>query len=92
MNETGVTGEFADVYERLAVRFVPPLRFNDVRRCIEDAAATFASAPIRTYVVVLVERIATDRLRAAVEARQVVPVRPDRPIEANELTPAAAAS
>jgi hypothetical protein len=92
MTDTASTSGLAGMYDRLAARFVPPLGSMEVRRCIEDVATTFAAAPIQTYVAVLVERIATDRLRAVVESRKVVSVRRDLAIESGGLTTAAAAS
>lgn len=64
------------IEQGLAARFVPPLSPTDVRRCLDEAVALFEGAPIRTYVVLLVERIATDRLRAAVAAAAPAVERP----------------
>ena len=51
---------------RLIATFSPPLRPEQVQRCLLDAAARFGDARIQTYLPVLIERSATDRLRSAV--------------------------
>jgi hypothetical protein len=52
---------------RLMARFSPPLRPELVQRCLIDCRAMFESARVRTYVTLLTERAATDRLRAELQ-------------------------
>jgi hypothetical protein len=54
-----------DLETRLIARFSPPLRPEEVQRCLIDAVASLATARIQTYLPVLIERAATDRLRLA---------------------------
>ena len=55
-------GDWSHLEARLSSRF-SRLHPDDVRRCVRDSMAQFADARIRTYLAVLVERAATDRLR-----------------------------
>jgi hypothetical protein len=55
-----------DLEARLIARFSPPLRPEAVQRCLGDVIAHFDTARVKTYLAVLIERRATDRLRAAV--------------------------
>ncbi len=52
---------------RLVSRF-SQLDREEVRRCLCDSAAQFAGARVRTYLAVLIERAATDRLRTVEQA------------------------
>ena len=52
---------------QLVHKFSPPLRHEDVERCLVSCIAMFESAPVRMYLPLLIERAATDRLRAEVE-------------------------
>jgi hypothetical protein len=58
--------ELAGVEQRLLSRFSPPLRPEDVRRCILEATARFDTAVVRSYLMLLIERDAVDRLRRTV--------------------------
>ena len=49
---------------RLMIRYCPPLEPEAVRECVRSCLAMFEQATVRTYVAVLVERAASDRLRA----------------------------
>jgi hypothetical protein len=60
------SGELRGLEQRLVARFSPPLRAEEVERCLVECAARFDGAPVRTYLSVLIERAATDRLRIAV--------------------------
>lgn len=60
------SGALIDVETRLIAMFCPPLRPEQVQRCLNDAIARFATARIQAYRLVLTERAATDRLRLAV--------------------------
>jgi hypothetical protein len=60
------SGEFQMLEERLIAKFSPPLRPEEVQRCLVETVAAFEDAPVRTYLSVLIERSATDRLRTAV--------------------------
>ena len=65
---TGTYGRFsAQPFERGFATTVG----NAMRRCLLSSIATFESAPIRTYLPLLIERTATERLAA--EARSVQP-------------------
>jgi hypothetical protein len=57
-------GDLSHVERRLEARFCPPLQPSEVRRCTTEAAASLQSAPIRTFVALLIERAAAERLRA----------------------------
>ena len=57
--------ELAAVERRLLTRFSPPLPPEEVARAVADAIALFEGARVRNYVVLFVERHATERLRAA---------------------------
>lgn len=59
------TGEVAELADRLTRRFCPPLSADEVRRCVEDVVAEFDDAPVRAFVIVLAERLASDQLAAA---------------------------
>ena len=48
---------------QLIARFSPPLRAEEVQRCLIDCVARYESAPVRLYLPVLIERDATERLR-----------------------------
>ncbi len=43
--------------------FCPPLRAEEVQRCLIDCVANYESARVRSYLPVLIEREATKRLR-----------------------------
>jgi hypothetical protein len=62
--------DMARVEARLVDRFCPPLRAEEVQRCLYEVIVRFQDAPVRTYLSVLIERAATDHLRAAVSDRQ----------------------
>lgn len=55
---------YRDVRERLLARFSPSVPAEEVDRCLDECIARLASAPVRTYLPVLVERAAVERLRA----------------------------
>lgn len=76
------TGDFGAIEQRLIATFCPPLQIESVRRCLVESLARFQDAPVQTYVPVLVERQANDRLRIAVklvgiDARDLVVVGQD---------------
>ena len=48
---------------QLIATFSPPLRPEEVQRCLFDCAARYESARVRVYLPVLIERDATKRLR-----------------------------
>ena len=48
---------------QLVAMFCPPLRVEEVQRCLIDCVARYESAPVRLYLPVLIERDATERLR-----------------------------
>ena len=59
-------GKMPDITRRLTAEFrdsVPP---EVVQQCVADVLARFEQAPVRSYIPVLVERIARDWLRDAV--------------------------
>ena len=56
--------ELAAVVARLEARFCPPLPLAEVHRCVAEAIESLRSARIRRFVALLVERSATERLRA----------------------------
>ena len=61
--------ELADLEERLIDRFSPPLRPDEVQRCLAQSAASYQDARVRTYLPVLIERAAVERLQAIVRQR-----------------------
>ncbi len=44
---------------QLIARFSPPLRPEEVQRCLIDCIASYESARVRSYLPVLIEREAT---------------------------------
>jgi hypothetical protein len=48
---------------KLIARFSPPLRPEEVQRCLLDCVAAYESASIRSYLPLLIERDATTRLQ-----------------------------
>ena len=60
------SGELRHVERRLMARFSPPLSAEEVERCLVECIARFDGSSVRTYLSVLIERAAVDRLRAAV--------------------------
>jgi hypothetical protein len=58
--------DLSNMERRLEARFCPPLLPTDVNRCVVEALGLFDSAPVRTFVPILAERLAADRLRALV--------------------------
>jgi hypothetical protein len=60
--ETLDSGNLSYLETRLVSRF-DQLHPDQVRRCLLESVAEFGDARVRTYLVVLIERAATDRLR-----------------------------
>jgi hypothetical protein len=54
--------ELVSIEDRLMAEYGPSLGPEAVMRCIADAVNHFNEAPIRTYVMLLVERRATAQL------------------------------
>ena len=59
---TSETGDWSSLEARLLSRF-SQLHPEAVRRCLRDSMTQFEGARVRTYLAVLIERAATDRLR-----------------------------
>ena len=57
---------FGDIEERLIARFSPPLPPDVVRRCLSQSAVSYQDARVRTYLHILIERAAVERLQAIV--------------------------
>jgi hypothetical protein len=55
--------ELVSIERRLLAEYGPALGPEAVMRCIADAVGHFDEAPVRTYVMLLVERRATAQLR-----------------------------
>ena len=60
------SGALIGLEARLIATFSPPLRPEQVQRCLFDAVARFGTVRIDTYLPVLIERAATRRLRLAI--------------------------
>ena len=60
-----VRHELASLEANLIEEFCPPLNPDEVLRCRADAIATLGSAPIHSYIVVLVEHDVRQKLREA---------------------------
>ncbi len=58
-----------DLEKRLIARFSPPLRPDEVQGCLAEVARGHEEARIRTYLALLIERAAVDRLQAIVRRR-----------------------
>jgi hypothetical protein len=58
--------DFDRLEARLIAEFSPPLRPEEVQRCLFGCVTNYQSATVHTYLPVLVEREARDRLRALV--------------------------
>jgi hypothetical protein len=50
---------------RLIVEFSPPLRPEEVQRCLVACVTKYQTATVHNYLTVLIEREARDRLRAS---------------------------
>jgi hypothetical protein len=68
--------EMAQIERRLIAELSPAIRPEEVQRCVRDVVARFDTATIRTYVPLLVERIAKDRLKTAEHDTNTAPSRP----------------
>jgi hypothetical protein len=55
-----------DLEDRLIARFSPAVRPEDVRRCVAQIAVGYDDARVRTYLAILIERGASERLQALV--------------------------
>ena len=55
--------EIAKVAQRLCVRF-PTVAARDVERVVAECRAAFDGRPLRMFVALLVEKMASDRLRS----------------------------
>lgn len=55
-------------------RFSPPLRPDQVERCVDDCVAQYEHATVRTYLSILVERAAVSRLRRLVAEVEACPL------------------
>ena len=55
-----------DLEERLIARFSPAVRPDDIRRCVAQIAVGYEDARVRTYLAILIERGAQERLQAIV--------------------------
>lgn len=51
---------------RLIARFGPSVGPDEVRRCVAQIAVGYEDAKVRTYLAILIERAATERLQARV--------------------------
>ena len=69
--------ELVRIEGRLIAEYGPSLGPEVVMRCISEAVDHFDEAPVRTYVMLLVERRATAQLRD--EASRAARVAADRP-------------
>ena len=74
--------ELSALADRLVLRFCPPLRADEVRRCTFEVVAEFVDAPVRTYVALLAERIAVTRLTAMATSRRAEQAVADVPTSA----------
>ena len=59
-------GRLGDLEARLMTRFSPPLRPEQVQRCLVETVVRFDEARVRAYLPVLIERAATDQLHTEV--------------------------
>ena len=66
--------DLARLEQRLVERFSPPRPPDQVRRCLLEPTARFDPAVVRTYLLLLIERDAVTRLRAAADAAELRPV------------------
>lgn len=57
------SGELEHLEARLIAMFSPPLRPEEVQRCLIDCVTSYESARVRSYIPLLIERDATRRLR-----------------------------
>jgi hypothetical protein len=71
-DEPDALQELDGLEERLIARFSPPLRPDDVKRCLARSAASFRDARVRIHLPILVERAAVEQLQAI--ARQASPI------------------
>ena len=78
--------EFRQLEQRLMAQFSPPLSAEEVSRCLVECIRRFEGARVRTYLWVLIERAATDRVRAAVLDVDVSRIQPESCRAAREMT------
>jgi hypothetical protein len=55
--------DFERLEARLIAEFSPPLRPEEVQRCLVGCVTHYQTATVRNYLSVLIEREARDRLR-----------------------------
>jgi hypothetical protein len=75
--------ELVSIEGRLVAEFGPSLGPDAVMRCMADAISRFDGAPVRTYVMLLVERRAAAQLRDMRRATRDV----NRPARAPTVAP-----
>jgi hypothetical protein len=63
------TAELVAIERRLIEEYGEAVGPDEVIRCLANAVAAFDNVPIRTYVVLFIERRAARDLRAAADAR-----------------------
>ena len=61
--------DFAGLEAQLVAEFSPPLRPEEVQRCLIGCVTHYQSATVSNYLAVLVEREARDRLHALARER-----------------------
>ena len=61
--------DFAGLETQLVAEFSPPLRPEEVQRCLIGCVTRYQSATVSNYLSVLVEREARDRLHALARER-----------------------
>jgi len=71
--DMSVVVEHEVVESLLLADYSPPLRPEQVRRCLIDCILEFEGASVRTYLPVLIEREARVRLRALLNGRRLSP-------------------
>jgi hypothetical protein len=73
------SGKLDDLEARLIDRFSPPLRPEQVQRCLVDTIARLNDARVSTYLPVLIERAVTDQLQAEVRHPALATLQPTPP-------------
>ena len=66
------SGKLSDLEARLLIRFCPPLRPDQVQRCLFETVVRLSNARVHAYLPVLIERAAIKHLQAVVVDRSAV--------------------
>ena len=78
--------KFERLESQLIAEFSPPLRPEEIQRCLVACITTYQHAVVRDYLPVLIERAARDQLRSTASGR-TAPSAMSPPVDATASTP-----